>query len=131
MKIKRIVPDIRSKNLEGNQAFYGDFLGLDLVMDQGWVMTFASPANPSAQVTVARPDSDESLLPDVSIEVENVRKSYEEAESLGLPIVYPLTVEPWGVTRYFLRDPNGKIVNILSHSKMDSGQEPEGKTPNA
>ena len=29
--------------------------------------------------------------------------------------VYPLTDEPWGVRRFFTRDPNGVVVNVLSH----------------
>jgi hypothetical protein len=29
--------------------------------------------------------------------------------------VYPLTDEPWGVRRFFVRDPNGMIVNVVSH----------------
>ena len=24
--------------------------------------------------------------------------------------------EPWGVLRFFVRDPNGKVLNILSHA---------------
>jgi hypothetical protein len=29
--------------------------------------------------------------------------------------VHPLTDEPWGVRRFFVRDPSGKVLNILSH----------------
>ena len=36
---------------------------------------------------------------------------------LGLSIVYPATDEPWGVRRFFVADPNGVIINILSHRK--------------
>ena len=32
-------------------GFYGDFLGLDVVMDLAWMVAYASPANPTAQVT--------------------------------------------------------------------------------
>ena len=34
----------------------------------------------------------------------------------GLPIEYALRDEPWGVRRFFLRDPLGRLLNILSHS---------------
>ena len=30
-------------------------------------------------------------------------------------IAYPLADEPWGVRRFFVRDPFGKLVNIVSH----------------
>jgi len=34
----------------------------------------------------------------------------------GAQIVHPLTDEPWGVRRFFVRDPDGNIVNVLAHS---------------
>ena len=34
----------------------------------------------------------------------------------GHEIVHPLTDEPWGVRRFFVRDPDGNVVNIVSHS---------------
>jgi hypothetical protein len=33
--------------------------------------------------------------------------------------VYPLTNEPWGVRRFFVKDPSGTIVNVLSHVTAD------------
>jgi hypothetical protein len=29
--------------------------------------------------------------------------------------VYPLTNEPWGVRRFFVTDPNGIVINVMSH----------------
>jgi uncharacterized glyoxalase superfamily protein PhnB len=40
---------------------------------------------------------------------------HAKAVELDLPIVYPLTNEPWGVRRFFVKDPNGLIINVLSH----------------
>jgi uncharacterized glyoxalase superfamily protein PhnB len=40
---------------------------------------------------------------------------HAEAIRRGVPIVYPLTDEPWGVRRFFVVDPNGVIVNIVTH----------------
>jgi catechol 2,3-dioxygenase-like lactoylglutathione lyase family enzyme len=39
-----------------------------------------------------------------------------EAQRRGYEIVHPLTVEPWGVTRFFVRDPDGNVINIVSHT---------------
>jgi uncharacterized glyoxalase superfamily protein PhnB len=52
---------------------------------------------------------------DVSIEVEDVEGAYDRARARGLDVVYPLTDEPWGVRRFFVRDPHGKVVNVLEH----------------
>jgi hypothetical protein len=34
---------------------------------------------------------------------------------MGCEIVHSLTDEPWGVRRFFVREPNGRVVNILGH----------------
>ena len=115
MTIRRVVPDIKSQDLANSRAFYVDFLGLELAMDMGFVMTFVSPSNPTAQITVVQDDGGSTLLPDISIEVENVNHVHERALERGLEIVYPLTDEPWGVRRFFVVDPSGTIVNVLSH----------------
>ena len=51
----------------------------------------------------------------MSIEVDDVDAAYQAARNAGTEIVHPLTDEPWGVRRFFLRDPNGRVVNVLSH----------------
>ena len=43
------------------------------------------------------------------------------ARRLGYEIVHPLTDEPWGVRRFFVREPNGKVLNILSHARARTG----------
>jgi catechol 2,3-dioxygenase-like lactoylglutathione lyase family enzyme len=115
MSIRRVVPDIKSQNLGESRRFYVDFLGLELAMDMGFVMTFVSPSNPTAQVSVVQDDGGPTQLPDVSVEVGDVDAMHTRAVERGLEIVYPLTDEPWGVRRFFVVDPNGTVVNILSH----------------
>jgi uncharacterized glyoxalase superfamily protein PhnB len=70
----------------------------------------------SVQLSVAREGGSGTLVPDLSIEVDNVEQLYDQAKSLGFEIAYELTREPWGVYRFFVRDPFGKLVNVLSHS---------------
>jgi catechol 2,3-dioxygenase-like lactoylglutathione lyase family enzyme len=119
LTIRRVVPDIKSRNLPDSRAFYVDFLGMDLAMDMGFVMTFVSPINPTAQISVVR-DEGSTLLPHVSIEVADVDQVHKRAMERGLEIVYPLTDEPWGVRRFFVVDPNGTVINVLSHRPAGS-----------
>jgi uncharacterized glyoxalase superfamily protein PhnB len=74
----------------------------------------ASPSNPTAQVLLVGPDS-ERLQPDMSVEVDDVDAVHAEVLAAGADIVYPLRDEPWGVRRFFVRDPSGTIVNVVSH----------------
>jgi len=115
MTIRRIVPDIKSERLDDSRAFYVDFLGLKVGMDLGWIVTFVSPSNPTAQISVMRDDDPSTLMPNVSIEVADVEEVHARAIERGLQIVYPLTDEPWGIRRFFVVDPNGVIVNVSSH----------------
>lgn len=115
MAIKRIVPNSHSERLVESKEFYGEFLGFDLAMDMDWILTFASPVNPMAQISTLSADASAPVHPDISIEVDDVDRLYAVAREQGIKILYPLTDEPWGVQRFFARDPNGKIINILSH----------------
>lgn len=113
MSIRRVVPDIRSDKFDESREFYG-LLGFQEVMDLGWVVTMASPANPTAQVTLIGPEAPE-LQPDFSVEVADVDAVHAAVNASGAEIVYALRDEPWGVRRFFVRDPNGQVVNVLSH----------------
>ncbi len=115
--IRRVVPHLRADDADAGREFYGGFLGFDVAMDLGWIVTFASPSNPTAQLNLygeAAPPA--SLQPHLSIEVDDVDAVHAEAVGRGIEIVYPLTDEPWGVRRFFARDPSGNVVNILSHT---------------
>ncbi len=116
MKINRIVPDLPLSSIEASKRFYGEFLGLSLQMDMGWVATFVSRTNPNAQVTVLKSAASAVLLPAVSIEVDDGSTLYAKALWAGMEIVYPLTDEPWGVIRFFVKDPDGHVINIVSHA---------------
>ena len=120
MTIRRVVPDIAASSdsassFEASREFYSGVLGFDVGMEQEWVMTFVSPSNPTAQVTVMREDASAPVQPQMSIEVDDVDAVHAAAVAGGVEIVYPLTDEPWGVRRFFARDPNGVVVNVLSH----------------
>jgi catechol 2,3-dioxygenase-like lactoylglutathione lyase family enzyme len=115
MSIRRIVPNINAADPSASRSFYEGVLGLDVAMDMGWIITFASPSNPTAQVSVVASDSRNEPHADISVEVVDVDACHTAAQLQGFSIVYPLTDEPWGVRRFFVRDPNGVIVNVVSH----------------
>lgn len=114
MRVARIIPDLVVSDIEATERFYGDFLGLTrerLGLD--WVTRYVAPSGALLQVLthdVAGP-----MAPAVSITVADVDAAYDDAVRLGLDIVHPLTSEPWGVRRFFVRDPDGNVLNILHH----------------
>ncbi len=115
MSVRRIVPDIRSKQLDTSRQFYVDVLGLEVAMDMGSIVTLVSSTNPTAQVSLLRDDESSAILPQMSVEVADVDDVHARAVARGFKIVYPLTNEPWGVRRFFVTDPNGTIINVMCH----------------
>ncbi|WP_328535926.1 VOC family protein [Streptomyces sp. NBC_00344] len=116
MTVRRVVPDFSTGDMGASRDFYG-LIGLREVMNQGWVMTLASPANPTAQLTFTTHDESAAVQPDLSIEVEDVDTVHAAVVAAGAEIVHPLQDEEWGVRRFFVRDPNGKVVNVVSHRR--------------
>jgi catechol 2,3-dioxygenase-like lactoylglutathione lyase family enzyme len=115
VRIRRVVPDIRTDRMTESRAFYTGVIGLEESMDLGWIVGFVSPTNDTAQLQILTHDATASETPDISVEVDDVEQVWQRASRAGHEIVYPLTDEPWGVRRFFVRDPNGVIVNVMEH----------------
>ena len=113
MTINRAVPNIKSERPAETRDFFVGLLGFEVAMDMGWVVTLASPTNPSAQVTVIA--NDDPAAPGISVEVADVDAVHAKAVEQGLEIAYPLRDEEWGVRRFMLREPSGITVNVVSH----------------
>ncbi|AXB47894.1 VOC family protein [Amycolatopsis albispora] len=114
MAVRRVMPIVHSEKERENREFYG-ILGLEEVMNHGWIMTLAPPGNPGAQLSFITADQTAPVNPDVSIEVDDVDAAYAGFQASGAEIVHPLRDEEWGVRRFFVRDPSGRVVNVLSH----------------
>ena len=107
------MPNIKSERPAETRDFFVDLLGFEVVLDLGWVMTVAAPANPSVQVTII--SNDDMAAPGISVGVADVDAVHAKAAEQGLEIVYPLRDEEWGVRRFMLREPSGTVVNVVSH----------------
>jgi catechol 2,3-dioxygenase-like lactoylglutathione lyase family enzyme len=111
--VSRAVPNIKSDRPTETRDFFVDLLGLEVAMDIGWVVTLASPTNPSVQVTIV--GNDDMAAPGISVGVADVDAVHAKAVEHGFEIVYPLRDEEWGVRRFMLREPSGTVVNVVSH----------------
>ena len=110
-----MVPDLTSRSLKAAEHFYGQVIGLEPVMDHGWIVTLAEPGRPEVQISLMTHDATAPVVPDVSVQVDDVDAAHAAAVKQGAEIVHPLTDEPWGVRRFFVRDPDGHVINVLSH----------------
>lgn len=113
-----MVPVLPTAGAEASHDFYVGVLGLEVVMDHGWITTFAAPGRPSVQLSVLDRDATAPVNPAVSIgmaSADAVDAAYAAAIEAGAEVVYPLTDEPWGVRRFFVRDPAGTVLNVVGH----------------
>ena len=115
MKVRRIVANIAAPDIERARSFYQDLLGLELLMDHGWIRTFGSSEAMTVQVSVASEGGSGTAVPDLSIEVDDLDAVLAKANAAKLPIEYGPATEAWGVRRFYVRDPFGKLINILQH----------------
>lgn len=114
MAVRRIVANLPARDPVALARFYESLLGLGSVMDLGFIATLAGGEGP-VQLSLAREGGAGTPLPAISVEVEDLAPVLERARALGAGIVHGPVRETWGVTRFFLRDPEGNLVNILSH----------------
>jgi len=115
--VKRIVANIQTTKIADAARFYEDILGLDKIMDHGWIATYgAVDQKMDVQISFALEGGSGTATPDLSIEVEDVDQVLEKVIAAGFAVEYGPANEEWGVRRFYTRDPFGKLINILSHT---------------
>jgi len=116
MQVKRIVANIATEDIAAARRFYQGILGLDLLMDHGWLATYGSSQKMSVQVSIASEGGSGTPVPDLSIEVDDLDTALQRMKKAKVAIEYGPADEPWGVRRFYVRDPLGRLINILMHS---------------
>jgi catechol 2,3-dioxygenase-like lactoylglutathione lyase family enzyme len=115
MRVHRIIADLPVPDVAAARSFYTDFLGLRTEeFNLGWVARFTSPET-GANVQLVSRDASARENPAISVMTDDVDAAYAEARQLGYEIVHPLTTEPWGVRRFFVRAPDGTVINVVDH----------------
>lgn len=116
MNVGRVVPIVTVEDIDAATEHYAAVLGLDVVMNHGWIVTLADPEH-RHQVSLMTTDATAAVNPSMSVEVDDVDAAHEAAVRAGLDIVHPLSNEAWGVRRFFYADRDGNVVNVLSHTR--------------
>jgi len=115
MTVTRIVANLAVDDPAADAPFWTGLLGLETAMDMGWVVNHRSGTSTAAQVQLISRDASAPEDSRVSVEVDDVDAVHDKAVAAGYEIVHPLTDEPWGVRRFFVKDPAGHVINVLSH----------------
>ena len=117
MRVTGINANLPVADIAAVRDFYTDYLGLSVEeFNLGWVARYRSPSGEASVQLVTR---DATAPHDSVISVHvgaGVDEAYAEANRRGYEIVHPLTDEAWGVRRFFVRAPDGNVINMTSHS---------------
>lgn len=115
MKVKRIVSNIASENPEKADAFYREIFGLDLLTDIGWFRMYGGSSETTVQLNIATEGGAGAAVADISIEVDDLDIAIERVKRAKIDIEYGPITEPWGLRRFYVRDPFGKLINVLQY----------------
>ena len=84
-------------------------------MSWRWIATLGSEEHMRVQFSLMREGGSGAPVPDISVEVDDLDGMLEKVKAAGYEIEYGPADEPWGVRRFYLRDPEGRLVNVLTH----------------
>ncbi len=115
MKVKRIVANVETQDITKAKYFYEEVLGLEQLMNLDFIATYGSHEKMEIQISFLSEGGSGTPVPDLSIEVDDIDNALARIKNAGIPIEYGPAQEPWGVRRFYVRDPFGKLVNILTH----------------
>lgn len=119
MVVTRIVPNLPVTDVAGAGELYGRLFDLQIGMDLGWVGNLSPASAPSVQLQTITRDASAPCNPLISVGVASPREVdvvHDRVLPCGLDIVHPLTNEPWGVRRFFFRDPDGNVINVVANA---------------
>lgn len=115
MRVTQIIADLRVPDLDAAKEFYAGYLGLsEEEFNLGWVARSTSPET-GVNLQLMTRDASAREDPVISVKVDDVEAALSEALERGYEVVHPLTTEEWGVTRFFVRAPDGNVLNVVQH----------------
>jgi predicted enzyme related to lactoylglutathione lyase len=115
MEATKVMANLRVADIEAAKSFYAGYLGLTTEeFNMGWVARLTS-ADSKAVVQLVTRDATAAEDSVISVCTDDIDGAYAEARQLGYEIVHPLSTEAWGLRRFFVRAPDGNVINIVNH----------------
>ncbi|MGR3323604.1 MAG: VOC family protein [Pseudooceanicola sp.] len=116
MAVLRIVPNLQTADPQALADFYRRVFGVGVAMDMDFIVTLTGTApTQTPQLSTMREGGSGTPVPLISVEVDDLDATLDRARAAQAPVEYGPVQEPWGVRRFYLRDPEGTLVNVLEH----------------
>ena len=119
MAVKRIVANIAAGDVGAAAAFYREMFDIEVAMDLGWIVTLGAAGQAmTPQLNIMTEGGSGTPVPDMSIEVDDIDAVLALTTAAGHAPTYGPIDEPWGVRRFFIVDPAGRLVNVVQHREQ-------------
>lgn len=125
MAVRRVVANLETADPSGRAAFYARLFGMETAMDMGWIATLVGAGGQTPQISFLSEGGSGAPTPALSIEVDDLDTTLARTREMGLTPEYGPVFEPWGVRRFFVRDPAGALINVLTHETRPGATEEE------
>jgi predicted enzyme related to lactoylglutathione lyase len=113
MAVTRIVANLTAPDPVGLAKFYAEVFGLELPFDMRWIAFLSRDATQKIELHTASEGGSGTQLPVISIGVDDLEAAEAAVRAAGAEVVYGPASEPWGLRRFFFRDPAGNLVNVV------------------
>ena len=113
MAVTRIVANLTAREPMELARFYAEAFGLELPFDMGWIAFLSKDASQKIELHTASEGGSGTELPVISIGVDDLDAAEAAVRAAGGELVYGPASEPWGLRRFFFRDPAGNLVNVV------------------
>jgi len=115
MHVVHVMANLPVADIEAAKSFYTGYLGLSTEeFNLGWVARYTAP-DTGANVQLITHDETAPEDAVISVLTDDIDGAYDEAQRFGYEIVHPITTEPWGHRRFFVRAPDGNVINVGYH----------------
>jgi len=115
LAVRRIVPNLRAPDPSALAQFYAEVFGLDMPLDKEWIAFLETGATQKVELHAASEGGSGTELPVISIGVDDLAATEAAVRKAGASVVYGPVDEPWGLRRFFFRDPAGNLINVVDH----------------
>ena len=127
--MKLALVTIVTANLEPMRTFYQKVLPVEPQIYRGNYVEFTMEAGTLALwrqseweafgITPMRGAANQSVL--IEFEVEDVDREYTRLKALPMEWVQELMTQPWGHRAFYVRDPDGNVLNVHTVVEEKSG----------
>lgn len=115
MAVRRIVPNLRAADPPALARFYAEVFGLDVPLDMGWIAFVEAGERQKIELHAASEGGSGTDVPVISIGVDDLDAAEAAVRRAGADVVYGPVDEPWGLRRFYFRDPGGNLINVVDH----------------